>query len=664
MRRRPLDTLLSTLLAAAVAGGLATAAPAQEAPAGPPERTVLPTPPPGVDAEPLPEDTKVLRLHGDWEVTIEELQILNSIRPRDEDSILNRHLPMARGEILEDLGRHIAAYDLMAEEARERDMEITGEERLQIESIITQYASSLLYEEEIQSKLDTPSEEQLRELYEEQKDERFHQQEEIRMRHIYVSTYTRHQVEAGDTLESIAREISGDEEMADRILSDETKRPRHEGLGEDEEALPPRALVEGEILLVPVSGEAEEQARERIQAAWQRLEDGEEFRAVAREVSENENPGQLWIIRPAEQERPVMPELMDTFLALEDREYSEPLRTRHGYQIVYRERYQPEGHRPFEQVRSTLETTLRREERGRVLEEFYERLVGDDRLVWLDEEAIARPADEAAAGDVLARIGETEFTRGEMARFAQAFMESEESRDPEAFRAFLAGNMRAQEPLVMAYLEAAEYKERPKVRMIATVMEDTYLANQYLEAVIQEQLEGITEEELREYYESNKARYQEPESFELYGIAVPVDPGLAGDEAREAAVERLSGLVRGIDNLEDFSALADQTNPEGDRRFRDGGRWGMRRAAQLRDPDLTAIREAQAPGITEVVFSNGEARVFWVREAQEARQPDFEEVRGRVMQHHEADRRAELRSGLLQQYKARTEVEVLPAAEG
>ncbi len=651
--------MLSTLLGAAVAGGLATAALAQPAPPPGPQE-----PPPGVDAEPLAEDTPILRFHGERELTVQEVQILNSLRPQEDGGILNHHIPMARGEVLEELGRYLAAHDVMAERAREEGLELTDEQRNHIENTSSQYASSLLFEEEIAGQFGEPAEEELHELYEEQKDERFHQQEELRMRHIYVSTYEPYRVEAGDTLESIAREISGEEEKAEYILSDETKRPRHEGLGEEEEeGLPPRALVEGEMLLVPVSGEAEEEARARIDAAYERLEAGEDFRTVAREMSENENPGQLWVIRPAEQERPVMPELMDTFRSLGDREFSEPLRTRHGFQIVYRERYQPEGYRPFEEVRTTLESTYRRDDRARVLTAFYEDLVGDERVVSIDEGLIERSAEEAEPGDILVRIGEDEFTREDITAIDREFMESEECRDLEGFRGFLARTTRFQGPLVVQYMEAEGYKDRPMVHWIGEAMENTFLAESYLNSAVRARLDQTTEDELLAYFEEHSQRYAEPESYELYGIAVPVDEGLEEDEAREAAVTRLTEAVRGIETLEDFKAAADRTNPAGERRFREGGRWGTRRAGQLEDPDLSAIRATNAPGRTEVVFSNNEARTYWVQEAREEHRPPFEEVRERVENNYRAARRDPLREEILHQYKTLAQVEVLPAAE-
>lgn len=666
MRHRFIRSLGSFCLTGLLAGGLALTAHAQDTaePNGVDlEVDGAPPRPMQFDAEPLDDDAEILRIGG-RDYSVQELVLLAGLRPMEDFQLVpERHIPRARGAELERIGRHLAAYDLMAEKARERGMEPTEEQIEQAENYSRQLASSLLYREAILPSLVEPTDEQLRELYEEEKDPRFHRQEEIRMRHIYVSTYETYTVEAGDTLESIAAEISGDEDMADLIVSDETKRPRAEGLGEDEDALPPRALVEGEVLLVPVSGEREGPAREKINAAHERLVAGEDFRTVARDVSENENPGQLWVIRPAEQERPVMPELMETFYSLEDRTFSEPIRTRHGFQIIYRERYQPEGFLPFEEARSTLQSTFSRNQREQVLRDFFAGLAMDERLLEIHEDALAATGEDAAPGDVLAVAGGEEITRAEATSFAAELFSGDDAPTVEEFRDALVQNAQIQNQMILSYLDLEEFTERPLVRMVRDATVNTFLANQYLTTTAEEQASDPTEEALRDRYEATKSSYLQPESYELFGIRMAGDPSLDAEEAAEAAGEQLAELVRGIDNLEDFRNLAAEMNDPGDRQYREGGSMGTRRASTLREPDLSAIRGTTAPGITEVVHSDGAARVFWVQDAIEEYQRGFDEVRDRVRSGFVTELRGRARASIMDEYVSQAEVEVLAPAE-
>lgn len=122
------------------------------------------------------------------------------------------------------------------------------------------------------------------------------------------------------------------------------------------------------ILIRPGEGESEESAVERLLAVRERLEEGEEFAAAAREVSEGSSAvrgGDLGFFR----EEQIIPEFREAAGELEIGEISAPIRTDYGYHLLVVTETRPPREKTFEESREEAAAILLAERRKARFEE-------------------------------------------------------------------------------------------------------------------------------------------------------------------------------------------------------------------------------------------------------------------------------------------------------
>ena len=122
------------------------------------------------------------------------------------------------------------------------------------------------------------------------------------------------------------------------------------------------------ILIRPEEGESEESAIERLRAIRARLEEGEEFAAAAREVSEGSSAGRggdLGFFR----EEQIIPEFREAAGELEAGEISAPIRTDYGYHLLVVTDNRPPREKTFEESREEAAAILLAERRKARFEE-------------------------------------------------------------------------------------------------------------------------------------------------------------------------------------------------------------------------------------------------------------------------------------------------------
>jgi parvulin-like peptidyl-prolyl isomerase len=645
----------SALALALVAAGCLTSPMVPSIYAAPvnPDKTVQEAPKEQVkEVKALEIDAEMVKI-GDKVFTVDDLMLYHSLRPTNNQMLRNpKAVGMLRGDDLESLAKHLGAADLMAEKAKAEGVELTEEQQEQAESRANIFIQSALFKMVVTDNLTEPTEEELKELYESQKDTAFHKEEVMRMRHLFVSTYEDYSVQAGDTLESIAIEISGDESAAEKILSMETKRPRSEGLGEKddkEKPLDPRALLEGEELKVPlVKGPRVEAAQKKVDDAWAKLEEGGSFSDLAKEYSENDNPGSLWTIKPASQERPIMDSIKDAFFELEDQSYSKPMRTKHGFQIVYRENYQPEEITPFEDVKDKLDEGFKRDQTQSVIGAFFKGLAEDTEVVQIDSETLAKTGEDASKEDVIVTIGEATFNRELMANYLRSDVEGKTEVE---IREVIQKVGPVQRAMLDVYMVKQGLKDSDayKEGLVASI--DSQLADVYLKAKVEELVGEPTDEEIQAYYDENKQYFETKEAYTLYGACVV-------DEDEAKATTELTTALAGIQNIEDFKAAVDLVNPK-ERFPQAGGFMGKVMADDLTEEDLEVIRETTVPGISPVVYQNGEAIVYWVDTLQDYQLKPLEEVKKTIAEQLKSSAQSKKFEEILDEYKNLVQVELL-----
>lgn len=612
-------------------------------------------------AKPLPDSAELVKINGKT-ITVEQMKALVMLRGDRTDPVdPEKDVPVLRGERLEKIARQVGGTELLAGRAKENGLTLEEREQANVESTVARWNDSQLYKLVVADKVKEPTKEELDALYEEQKESQFRQKEELKMRHVFVSTYVDHTVAAGETLESIAKNVGGDASLADKILDDATKRPRAEKKevaspdGTKKEELDPAPLQEGEKLKVPVQGEKESAARGKIDAAYARLEKGDAFLEVAKEMSENENPGQLWVIRPEDQERPVMPELKEAFMGLQDGKFSKPLRTKHGFQIVLRESYTPKGYVEREKAEPTLKQIADRRQREKLVDDFFNDRVNDASLVVLNEEILKVVSEEGKDKEPIITVGEKKFSLSELSAEAQQAIKDAKG-DLKAVRAALPKQRALQGELVKAYAKQLKLDESPIVQFVKETQTDSILASKYLNSAADEQLAIIPPADLEAYYEKNKEQFRQKESFTLFKI---VKPHGDGEEAAKKAAEELAQAVAGVQSLEEFKEKADSVNPKEDKRFAKGGSLGRLNAERLPEAEINAIRKVTAPGKTEVYDTGSEAAVVWVNDSTKDYLPTLEEKKSDIESIVKRQKRGELTNTLLEDARKTVPIEIL-----
>lgn len=576
--------------------------------------------------EPIPAETTMATINGE-EYDLLTIQFLWGGVPSERLNLRAIELPRLAGEEQwEYIAKSVGAMDLVAEKAREEGFELDDAGIARLDREMRNWLGSALYRENVEAKLGEPTQMELDAIYEEMRETSFKILERLVFRHIFVSTYKEYTVKEGDTLASIATEVSGNPDAVDQILSMESKKPRIEELEtevENEEgeqiALPARPLVPGEVLMVPMSEEELAGPRGKIEAAHARLEAGGDFEEVAKEFSEAAQPGQRLTVYPEKQDRPLNETVVETFLSLEDGAYSQPVRTRHGFQIVQRLNYIEGGYRDRDASEQSLRTTFRNRQQGRLINEFFRQALETEGVAEIDT-ALAMEGTENA--DVLVTIGDEEFTRQQVATsLAREAAEKFPGESEDELMDLLAEARALQGALVQSYAEVTGLVGSDEYELMRERLGTNLLVRQYFQRQV-DNLE-ISDEQIEKYYEDNKDDFLEREMYDVSSIVIPI----TGEKDEAAARAELAEAIAGVESRQQFRQVANQFADLPDNPTPRNGTLGRMVPERFSDADLAAVRAAQTPGLTELIANDEQVIVYWVETAQAERQRPLEEVR-------------------------------------
>lgn len=617
-----------------------------------------------------PDAVELVRINGKvytvkaLKVLADQIRVADVVIPPDGVGAL-------RGEELLKLARQVGAHEQLAAELK---TPLTEEQLKAVDAAVERYAQSQLFRMEILDKEAKPTKEDLDKLYESLKDAQFKREEQLRMRHIFVSTYAEHRVAEGETLESIAKNVAGDVTVADRILSAETKKPRVESFEEqpkeekkdgkdakkDEPKAAPRpdllarALVPGELLKVPMRGEVEKKARAKIDAAIERVKKGEAFADVAKSVSENESPGELWTVQPARDARPIMPELRAAFDKLKDGEYSEPLRTKHGFQVVFREGYTAAGYTPREEAQKALEGEFSRRQRDLLTEAFFARYLADPKVTTIEWGKLKVPSTVANPEDVVLTVGDTKFTRADLGKATRNGINDPKNLEPAAFAKMMANTRPVATAIAGVAVKALNAKDSPEGKEIRSAAEIAVKAYARLEQVVKERVKDVTKEEAKKKYEEEIDSFTSAAGYDVRMVARKLING-----SEEATLKELESALAKVASEGDFAQMADAYNSKTDRRFKAGGERGVVSSRSVTPEEKKALEAVTIPGKTALVTANGEAVAYWVRSSTPSSVTPFEQVEESLTRRINNGRQIETRTAILAELAAKQKAEAL-----
>lgn len=586
-----------------------------------------------------------------------------------------------------------AAGQLAAERARGAGMNLDTGERERVKGALERFAGQLLYNQEIASKLGEPSEDEVAKRYEEMKDQ-FFKDEMFTFRILYLSTYETYEVKEGDTLRSIAKAIHGDEGAFTRIIAMDTKQPRYQSLeppdpeapkGEETPAppapdatpIPPKALTKGEILLVPMNDEDAKAVEARAAALAERVRKGELFEELSKKESENESPGGLLAFRP-KKDKPYHPAIVEALKTIDVGSVSGPLRTRHGYHLVFKESYQPEGHDPLEVVRERVVNSIKSTRAEDLTTEWFKRFVDDHKASFkVHREALEKsrpvdpPAEERASDtDVIVEMGGVQVDR---ASFINGFrrIRLEDGKRPWDLTDAEILEVLPRHPVFRnrafsKIVEERKLLELPEVAEFKSDLEDGILATNFINRHGDSEAakEEPTEEKVLEFYKANPERFMMRGTAVVSRVSAPLDalhrdPAKAAEREKEF-IDGVKAAVAGSQTREQFEKAAAQFV----RTFR-GARTltpteaGSTLLADLPEEVRPVVEKAGAKSITDVIRTKDSLAIYWVESVSPEQLPAFELVSSSVRASMIEESRAKHREQLMDELFGAAKVEVV-----
>lgn len=596
-------------------------------------------------------------------------------------------------EAFEKILMGFAAGEIAAKRARSEGMALETGEQERLKGMLERFAGQMLYNQDIAAKLTEPSDEEIKARYEENKGQ-FFKDETYGFRILYLSTYETYEVKEGDSLRSIAKAITGDEAAFPRILSFDTKQPRYQSLeppdpeapkdeatptpaAPDATPIPPKALTKGEILLVPMSDEDAKAVEARAASLAERAKKGELFEELARKESENESPGGLLNFRPAK-DKPYHPAIIEALKTLDVGGVSGPLRTRHGYHLVFKESYQPEGHDPVENVRDRLANALKAARAEELTTEWFKAFVDENKSTFkVHREALDKsrptdpPATEAPADtDIVVELGGAQLDRlnfiNGFRRLAVPSGAKPWDMTDEEILEVLPRHPVFRNRAFTVIVGKRNLLELPEVQEFRSDLEDGILANNYINrhGDAEAAKEEPTEEKVLEFYKANSERFLMRGTAVVSRVAVPLDV-LHRDKDQAAAREKefidgVKAAVAGAQNREQFEKAAAQFC----RTFR-GARTlnpneaGSTLIADLPEEVRPVIEKAAEKSITDVIRTKDSLCIYWVDAVSKEQLPAFELVSSSVRATMIEELRAKHRETLTDQLFAEAKVEVV-----
>ncbi|MCB2153606.1 peptidyl-prolyl cis-trans isomerase [bacterium] len=524
-----------------------------------------------------------------------------------------------------------ATEQAAARKGRELGLKPSPGEQQHLDREKQRFARNMWVEKMGLSDLPEPTEEQMRTYYDEHKSD-YSRPEQLQMRHIFIPTYRFYTVEDGDTLESIAEKIAGDASLADKILDDATKKPRADKVIDvNGEEMPAQALQTGELLLVPVAGKKAEEAKQRIDEAYQKLKDGEDFLDVAKEYSDSKEPGRLIVVDP-NSEQEILPLISETFEALGDGEFSEPIRTKHGWQIVYREQHLEKGYQPYNEVDQAAKRAVRREMQIAKFGEIFSRLFLQFRdRIDINEEALANIFDDKYAGDILVKTEDFEYPVSDF--LADYGTHIDENTPIEERVEMLSTLPRMRQQLFKWSMDHEGIMDSDELKVKIDSLADIFYSNAYYRSEIQEQVEAPSEEVLRAEYDKNIEKYRQPATVEVWQfyVAPPIPDG--ADEAKRAEIldaekDRVTKKLADVTSPEAFSNKA-RTIGEGPDAQK-GGEMGAVGVHFLDGFGETLIEDAEENSIYGPVVIGDRVYAFWIGEKTAESVKPFEDAKQEI----------------------------------
>lgn len=207
----------------------------------------------------------------------------------------------------------------------------------------------------------------------------------------------------------------------------------------------------------------------------------------------------------------------------------------------------------------------------------------------------------------------------------------------------------------------SNFKERLKEAGVSEKKYEAKIGRPYvIEKFIKNEIESkavVTEQEIKVYYEENKANFMKPESRRLSHILVKVEPSASEDDRRQKRA-RAEEVLAKLKNNEDFAKLAWDYSDDPYRVK--GGDMGFAHKGSI-DPDLEKevwkLPSGALSGIIETIHGYHVVRVEDIKVAE---QLELKDVAQKIELNIKNKKVKKLKESLISELKAKAKIEVYP----
>jgi len=373
------------------------------------------------------------------------------------------------------------------------------------------------------------------------------------MRHLSLTAYVPYTSQPGDTLESIAKSITGTESAVAGILTDTVaKLPRW--VPENERYRRPMIpLSPGERLLVPMSRQKRDELRKMIQEKiLPQLQKGVSFEQLCKLYSEAEDKGAIIGPLPFGGSTQMLPEILEAARTLPIGKVSDIIETPKGFELIQIVSRTDEHQKTFAEAKPDVLEEMRKKRA--------QDAIGDKMsALWpklkVDVDAIADQKTDPKK--VVVSTKERQWTREEIESMVGESIGI--TRSPVNIMQALESNMAINNQLLIENAKEQGVYNDPAFLQRLEIVKDHALAQKLIERNAQAAQKGITEAVARKFYDSHRAAFTPAASYKVRQIVTRLDPNANLSDpasrraAEQAAISALREKTRDIKTQDDFT---------------------------------------------------------------------------------------------------------------
>lgn len=521
----------------------------------------------------------------------------------------------------------------------EENPEVSSAIKLQVDDILNR----LYYSTVIEPEMERLTEQAAEAYYHENKNEMFTRPALDVVRALHISTYEMVTAEEGDTLESLAQSITGDADVAQRILSGQAPYYLRGTPTELQDKVLSSPLKSGEVVFVPFGEDRVASATAYAETLRNEILAGEtiDFLAATRTDDYVVSATAPLLINT---ELPYFDALIEAADSLDETSVSEVVKTPAGLNILVVQDRATTQVAPYEQVREYIRQRIQLDgtQQRDTTEKARERTV--DQLwqkynVQINNDALSRPnpggSDPLSTSTVIAHADDLNYTLAEYMYDLRLTgkdwgqLTNQERLDVLRVAPAIVSYLAVKEARALGLDQTEEFELTMKGITTSEVVAH-YLKTQ------QPARNEVSLEDLRAFYNDNLDNYTSPAQVTIREITKRINltlPPAQKAEAIEKATESLNEIKSRIKTKDDFIQLARRESQAISTRSR-GGLIGTVSEDFRNDAFRNQLRQLEPGQVSEPFMYGSEVVIIRMDDRVAPTVQPFEEVRRQVIQEY------------------------------